>query len=75
MLRNLASKHGIYEIGQQGQTVLLYVTEIPASPVLNLSAALRGRVAISEMGRKHIKVKMLPNQSPLECLKEIFDNI
>jgi len=75
MLRNLASKQGIYEIGQQGQTVLLYVTEIPAALVLNLSAALRGRVAISEIGRKHIKVKMQPNQTPLECLKEIFDNI
>ncbi len=72
MLRNSASKLGIYEIGQKGQTVILYMNTIPTSLVLNLSAQLRGRVSISDIGKKYVAVKMTAMQEPLDILKEIF---
>lgn len=73
LLRNTASKFGINEIGQKGRVVILYVNEIPTSLVLNLSAGLRGRVSVSDFGRKYIAVKMSELQEPLDTLKEIFD--
>ena len=72
LLRNTASKFGINEIGQKGRTVILYINEIPTSLVLNLSSALRGRVSVSDFGRKYIAVKMTETQDPLDTLKEIF---
>ena len=73
LLRNTASKFGINEIGQKGRTVILYINEIPTALVLNLSSALRGRVSVSDFGRKYIAVKMTQAQDPLDTLKEIFD--
>lgn len=73
LLRNTASKFGISEIGQKGRTVILYISEIPTSLVLNLSSGLRGRVSVSDFGRKYIAVKMTEIQEPLDTLKEIFD--
>lgn len=72
MLRNAASKLGIYEIGQKGQTVILYMNQIPTGIVLNLSAQLRGRVSVSDIGKKYVAVKMTAMQEPLDTLKEIF---
>ena len=75
LTRNTATSHGIYEIGQKGEKILLYMNDIPTSLVLNLSAVLRGRVGVSDFGKKYISVKMVGTQKPLECLKEIFDII
>ena len=72
LLRNTASAKGIYEIGQKGQSVLLYVHEMDTSMVLNLSGAMRGRVSVADFGKKHIAVKIAENQMPLDTLKEVF---
>lgn len=72
LLRNTAAEFGINEIGQKGQSVILYVKEINTSLVLNLSSHLRGRLTISDIGRKCITVKMKPNQEPIDTLKEVF---
>lgn len=72
LLRNTAAANGIYEIGQKGQSVLLYVHEMDTSMVLNLSSALRGRVSVADCGKKHIAVKIADNQMPIDTLKEVF---
>ena len=72
LLRNSAAAKGIYEIGQKAQSVYLYVREIDTSAVLNLSAALRGRVGVADYGKKHISVKIAEDQMPLDTLREIF---
>lgn len=72
LLRNTAAANGIYEIGQKGQSVLLYVREMNTSMVLNLSSALRGRVSVADFGKKHIAVKIADNQMPIDTLKEVF---
>ena len=38
LLRNTAAAKGIYEIGQKGNSVILYVNDIDTNTVLNLSS-------------------------------------
>lgn len=72
LLRNVAAGFNIHEIGQKGQSVILYCNEIDTNTVLNLSSQLRGRISISDYGRKYIAVKMTEMQEPLDTLKEVF---
>ena len=75
LMRNTATGYGIYEIGQKGEKILLYMNDIPTTLVLNLSAQLRGRIGVSDFGKKYISVKALPDQQPLDTLREIFGYI
>ena len=72
LLRNAAADLGIYEIGQKGQAVILYMKELNTSMVLNLSGQMRGRVSVADTGKKHIAVKIAGDQQPLDTLREIF---
>ena len=72
LLRNTAAAKGIYEIGQKGNSVILYVNDIDTNTVLNLSSMMRGRVSIMDNGKKHIALKTIDGQSPLDTPKEIF---
>ncbi len=75
LFRNTASTLGIYEIGQKGETVYLYMKEIDTSVALNLSAVLRSRVNVVFTGKPCISVRKKPDQTPLEALNEIFSII
>lgn len=72
LLRNSAAANGIYEIGQKGQSIYLYVHEIDTKAVLNLSSAMRGRISVADHGKKYIAVKIDEAQQPLDTLKEVF---
>lgn len=73
LCRNRAAEIGIYEIGQKGNTLALYCESIEPALVLEISSVLRGRISVTASGKQSINVKMLPTQSPLETLTEIFD--
>lgn len=73
LCRNRASEIGIYEIGQRGGTLALYCESINPALVLEISSVLRGRISVTASGKQSINVKMLPTQSPLEALTEIFE--
>ena len=75
LMRNTASAKSIYEIGQKGETVYLYMKEIDTSLALNLSAEMRSRVNVVFTGKPCITVRKLPDQNSLEALKEIFSHI
>ena len=75
LMRNTASAKNIYEIGQKGETVYLYMKEIDTSMALNLSACMRSRVNVVVSGKSCITVRKLPDQTPLAALKEIFSFI
>ena len=70
--RNTAAAMGINEIGQKGNSVILYVNDIDTNTVLSLSSMMRGRVSIMDYGKMNIAVKIADGQSPLDTLKEIF---
>lgn len=73
LCRNRASELGIYEIGQRGGTLALYCESINPALVLEISSVLRGRISVTASGKQSVNVKMLPTQSPLEALTEIFE--
>jgi transcription-repair coupling factor (superfamily II helicase) len=75
LCRNTASSMGIYEIGQRGETIALYCEEINPALVLDISSILRGRVGITQSGKKSINVKKKPDQNSLDTLKEIFEAV
>ena len=75
LCRNTAASMGIFEIGQRGDIIALYCEDIDASLVLDLSSILRGRISVTQKGKKSINVKKLDNQNSLDTLKEIFESI
>lgn len=73
LLRNSAAGLGIYEIGQNNNSLLLYVEKIDMSKVAVLVRAMRGRILVSTGPKPYITVKKGMGQSPLDTLKEALD--
>ncbi|HEX3039684.1 MAG TPA: transcription-repair coupling factor [Caproiciproducens sp.] len=75
LLRNLASRLGIYEIKQQNDVLLLYKNQIDMKQVSALISALRGRVMLNAGAKPYLSVKILPGATPLDTLGEILNTI
>ncbi len=73
LLRNTAANLGIYEIGQNNNSLLLYVEKVDMEKVAVLVRAMRGRILVSTGPKPYITVKKASGQSPLETLKEALD--
>lgn len=72
LLRNTAANLGIYEIGQNNNSLLLYVEEIDMSLVAILVKGMRGRILVSKGPKPYITLKKSTGQSPLDTLEEAF---
>lgn len=72
LLRNMAASHGIYEIKQSGDTLLLYQRTLDLEQGAKLSAALPKRVMISAGAKPYLAVKMKDGLSSLDVLREVF---
>ena len=73
LLRNTAASMGIYEIGQNNNSLLLYVEEIDMQKVALLVKGMRGRILVSRGPKPYITVKKSSGQSPLDTLEETFN--
>ena len=73
LLRNTAANLGIYEIGQNNNSLLLYVEKVDMTKVAVLVRAMRGRILVSTGPKPYITVKKASGQSPLDTLKEALD--
>ena len=73
LLRNTAASMGIYEIGQNNNSLLLYVEEIDMQKVALLVKGMRGRILVSKGPKPYITVKKSSGQSPLDTLEEAFN--
>lgn len=73
LLRNTAAGLGIYEIGQNNNSLLLYVEEIDMNKVALLVKGMRGRILVSRGPKPYITVKKASGQSPLDALEEAFN--
>lgn len=73
LLRNTAAGLGIYEIGQNNNSLLLYVEKVDMSKVAVLVKAMRGRILVSTGPKPYITVKKAVGQTPLDALKEALD--
>lgn len=72
LLRNTASKLGIYEIGQKADSILLYSQLIDMRAVGLLGKYMRGRVMVSAGNKPYIAIKKLQKQEPTEAIEEAF---
>ena len=70
LLRNSAAAVGVYEIGQKGDSILLYSQLIDMKKVSVLAKFMRGRIMVSAGNKPYIAVKKLAKQSPLEAIEE-----
>jgi len=70
LLRNIAAGMDIYEIGQRGDSLLLYCMSIEKPRLASLAAKMRGRILVSATSKQYISVKKAPKQSTLEPLRE-----
>ncbi len=73
LLRNTAAQSGIYEIGQNNNSLLLYVEKIDMSKVALLVQGMRGRILVSTGPKPYITVKKASGQSPLDALEEALN--
>lgn len=72
LLRNTASKLGVYEIGQKADSILLYSQLIDMRAVGLLGKYMRGRVMVSAGNKPYIAIKKLQKQEPTEAIEEAF---
>ena len=72
LIRNSAIRHKIYEIGQKGNTLMLYSDHISPGKVSPLIKAMRGRVVISATAKQYIAVKIANNENVLDLLRLIM---
>lgn len=70
LLRNTAESLGIYEIGQNTNSLLLYVNEVDMTKVAVLVKGMRGRILVSNGPKPYITLKKAPGQSPIDTLEE-----
>ncbi len=70
LLRNMAATHGIYEVKQSGDSLLLYQRTLDLDLGSRLSAALPGRVMISAGSKPYLAVKGKGGLTSLDILRE-----
>ncbi len=73
LLRNTAAQLGIYEIGQNNNSLLLYVEKIDMSEIADLIRGMRGRILVTTGPKPYITIKKDASQSPLDVLKEALN--
>lgn len=70
LLRNTAASLGIYEVKQQGEVLLLYLSPVDMKRVSALIGALRSRVMFSAGQKPYLSVRATKGASPLDTLGE-----
>lgn len=74
LLRNMAAALGIYEVKQQGDTLLLYQRKLDMEVGARMTAALRGRVLISAGAKPYFAVKLKKGLTALDTLREALES-
>ena len=71
LLRNSAADMGIYEIGQKGDSLILYLDRPDMQRVAALAAAMGKRLSLNATGQKpYISLKAKIGEAPIEQLRQ-----
>ena len=70
LLRNTAAQLGIYEIGQNEQTLLLYWNEINMRAVAKLSGEMPRCIMVNAGNKPYVAIKIPPDASLIPTLKQ-----
>jgi transcription-repair coupling factor (superfamily II helicase) len=73
LLRNTAAQLGIKEISQRAQVIMLFTDNLDLRAVSGLVARLRGRVMVSAGQKPYISVKLKPEQTPVDAIRETLE--
>ena len=73
LLRNSAAELGIYEIGQKGNSLILYFEKIDINRVGALAAAMGSRVSLNAAAQPYIALKTTLTDSPIALLRQAID--
>jgi len=73
LLRNRAAAKGFVEITQRTDTLYFYMKELDMEQASKIAAALKRRAMVSAGAKPYIAVKMLPNQPPLDAMREVLE--
>lgn len=73
LLRNMAIKSDLYEIGEKNGSVLLYVNEIDMKKVAALNGAMKGRILVSAGSKPYIAVKKIGAMTSLDTLRDALN--
>ncbi len=68
-MRNMAASLGIYEIGQNGQNLMLYWDKIDMLGVTHLNEAMKGHVLVSAGSRPYVSVRVDNQSETIKTLK------
>ena len=68
-LRNTAASLGIYEIGQNGQNLILYWNTIDMRGVTRLNEAMKGHILVSAGSKPYVSVKVDNPKDTIKTLK------
>ena len=72
LVRNKAYSMGIYEIRQNGTTLMLFVNELKSPQVADLLIALGGKAKLVAGAKPCVAVECKNSSAPLEILTKIF---
>lgn len=72
LLRNSAASLGIYEIGQRGETLMLYWDNIDLKGVMRLSSDMPRRVRVSAGSKPYLGVIVPTGEDPVAVLKQVL---
>lgn len=72
LLRNSAASLGIYEIGQRGETLMLYWDNIDLKAVMRLSNDMPRRVRVSAGSKPYLGVIVPTGDDPVAVLKQVL---
>lgn len=72
LTRATAASYGIYEIKQNGSSILLYMNNIKSPLVGELITRFKGSAFLNAMSKPYVSIKFQPGLKPDEMLKKIF---
>ncbi|MCI1966058.1 MAG: transcription-repair coupling factor [Oscillospiraceae bacterium] len=73
LLRNVASRLGIREVRQQGNTLFLYSDRIDMKKVGTLVSALRERVLLNAGAKPYVSIKIAKGETPVDTLSQALE--
>ena len=73
LIRIVAAKLGIYEIGQRQDALLMYSDVLPQRDLAPLLRALPGRVSVNRSAKPYLSVRVRPGEKPVEVMRRVFD--
>lgn len=72
IVRNSAAAHGIQEISQRGNALLLYPETLNMEQTIVMVQRMKGRVLVNAGAKPYISVKLVKGQQPLEAIREVL---